>query len=60
MRSFAKSAEAPFAAEGGVRLPAQAVDDPYQALDDLMAVVELLCPEWPARRPFSSAGRMLL
>jgi hypothetical protein len=25
------------------------VDDPYRVLDDLMAVVEALCPVWPPR-----------
>jgi hypothetical protein len=25
------------------------LDDPYRVLDDLMAVVEALCPVWPPR-----------
>lgn len=25
------------------------VDDPYRVLDDLMAVIEALCPVWPPR-----------
>ena len=25
--------------------------DPFQALDDLMVVLEALCPRWPARPP---------
>jgi len=29
--------------------PSTAVTDPFRALDDLMAVVEALCPRWPAR-----------
>lgn len=37
-------------ADGGAapRTPVH-VDDPYRALDDLMAVVEALCPVWPPR-----------
>jgi hypothetical protein len=27
--------------------------DPFQTLDDLMVVVEALCPEWPARPPLT-------
>ena len=27
--------------------------DPYETLDDLMTVVEALCPEWPRREPFT-------
>jgi hypothetical protein len=34
--------------------------DPYAALDELMVVVEALCPEWPERPPFRNGGRMLL
>jgi hypothetical protein len=29
-------------------------------LDDLMAVVEALCPVWPRRDTFVADGRMLL
>lgn len=34
--------------------------DPYRQLDDLMAVVEALCPTWPERATFANAGRMIL
>ena len=34
--------------------------DPYRALDELMAVAEALSPEWPQRPPFSGTERMLL
>lgn len=37
------------AAGGAPRTPIPA-GDPYQALDDLMAVVEALCPVWPPRQ----------
>ncbi len=31
-----------------------------RALDDLMVVVEALCPVWPERPLFKDTGRMLL
>lgn len=34
--------------------------DPYEALDDLMVVVEALCPRWPMRGIFKSGGFWLL
>lgn len=36
---------------GGGAAPRTSVaeSDPYQRLDDLMAVVEALCPAWPPR-----------
>lgn len=34
--------------------------DPFAALDDLMAVVEALCPEWPKRRTFADATGFVL
>jgi hypothetical protein len=33
---------------------------PFEALDDLMTVIEALCPVWPNRAIFSSADRLLL
>jgi hypothetical protein len=59
MSSYVKASDQPFAADGGVSVPAQ-VDDPFRALDDLMAVVETLCPTWPARPVFADTDRMLL
>jgi hypothetical protein len=41
-------------AEGGVTSPVAAPVDPFQALDDLMVVVEELCPVWPERGTFSN------
>lgn len=41
------------AAEGGAPATATVASrDPYEALDDLMAVVEALCPSWPERPGF--------
>jgi hypothetical protein len=44
--------EQPIAASGGVTLPPSTAGDPLAALDDLMVVVEGLCPRWPARGTF--------
>lgn len=60
MNSYAKSAEAPLAGDGGLPAPAYGGEDPYRTLDDLMAVVEALCPVWPERDVFVDGGRMLL
>jgi hypothetical protein len=60
MTSFAESPDAPFAAEGGLRAPSPVDGDPYQALDDLMTVVEALCPVWPPRELPKPGGSMLL
>ncbi|HEX8011674.1 MAG TPA: hypothetical protein VF814_12180, partial [Casimicrobiaceae bacterium] len=60
MSSFAKSAEFPFAAEGGIEAPPNLEEDPYRTLDDLMAAVEALCPVWPQRAAFPGGSRMLL
>jgi hypothetical protein len=60
MTSSVKFAEPPLAAEGGLEAPARHDEDPYRALDDLMAAVEALCPVWPQREPFVDGGRMLL
>jgi hypothetical protein len=37
------------AGDGGVSIEQPDARDPFEVLDDLMAVVELLCPTWPAR-----------
>jgi hypothetical protein len=60
MSSFAKSVEAPFVAEGGLPAVPQREDDPYRALDDLMVVVEALCPVCPQRGTFPSDAKFLL
>ena len=61
MNSFANLTEAPLAGDGGVSAPVFATEyDPFWKLDDLMAVVEALCPVWPRREPFVDGGRMLL
>ncbi len=34
--------------------------DPFEALDDLMTVVETLCPVWPPRSGFGTMPNMRL
>ncbi len=41
-------------AGGGLRTPTQPMRDPFEALDDLMVVVEALCPTWPRRKSFGT------
>ena len=38
------------AGEAGVVNAPLVMRDPFAALDDLMAVIDGLCPSWPARR----------
>jgi len=60
MNSCAKSVEPPLAAAGAPVVPSLPDGDPYRALDDLMAVVEALCPAWPPREPLRPGATMLL
>ena len=50
-----KASEAPLAADGGLAAAVGGTRNPYEALDDLMVVVEALCPTWP-QRPTTGAG----
>lgn len=60
MSSCEKSTDAPLAAEGGVRVTPELPGDPYRVLDDLMAVIEQLCPQWPERDVFRHESQNLL
>ncbi len=60
MSSFEKPPESPLASDSGVYASIPSPPDPYQALDDLMAAVEALCPRWPMRGTFVGADEMLL
>jgi hypothetical protein len=60
INSLKKSAEQPFAGDGGIQVTPNSPGDPFQALDDLMAAVEALCPTWPQRETFMNPGGMLL
>jgi len=44
----------------GVRDQAGAYEDPYARLDDLMLVIEELCPVWPEKPARPAAGQYLL
>lgn len=48
------------AADGGVTDPIADDRNPFEALDDLMQVVEALCPEWPEREPFPETAQFKL
>jgi hypothetical protein len=41
-------------------MPERREGDPYRALDDLMAVVEALCPVWPSRDRIIEGRRILM
>jgi hypothetical protein len=47
-------------ADGGVSVPLPSGRDPFEALDDLMAVIDVLCPKWPARGSFGPMGDLRL
>jgi hypothetical protein len=47
-------------ADGGVSVPLSSGRDPFEALDDLMAVIDLLCPQWPVRGSFGPMPDMRL
>lgn len=51
---------APICASGGDPVPVRTDRDPYQALDELMRVVESLCPVWPPRDQMHCRGAFLL
>lgn len=68
MNSSVKSAEPPqlvghtqpIAGAGGIDAVPVSERDPYEALEELMAVVEELCPVWPARDTFEKHRIFLL
>jgi hypothetical protein len=60
VESRTEHAAQPLAEEGGVRTAPASDRDPYEVLDDLMVVVEALCPRWPARDTFKTEGLWLL
>ena len=59
MKSYPKSTEL-FLGEGGIVSPLSTERDPFEVLDDLMVVVEALCPVWPHRKTFEKARQMRL
>jgi hypothetical protein len=52
--------EHPLAADGGITTSPSTTGDPYATLDDLMVVVEALCPRWPSRDTFKPDGVWVL
>lgn len=60
MSSSNKPEDFPIVAEGGVPFIASQGRDPFEALDDLMVVVEALCPVWPLREPTKEGSHWLL
>jgi len=46
--------------EGGIVVAPSPVADPFAVLDDLMVVIEALCPQWPERETFANMGKCLL
>jgi hypothetical protein len=58
--SSSERLEHPLSSEGGLHLPAHDSRDPFEAVDDLMQVVEALCPTWPSRAPFPSSATFIL
>lgn len=47
-------------ADGGAPAGLPSDRDPFEVLDDLMTVVEALCPSWPPRSAFGSMPDMRL
>jgi hypothetical protein len=60
MSSSEKPPDPPFVAEAGIRSPVARSEDGLRELDDLMVVVEALCPRWPPREPFAPSTTLLL
>jgi hypothetical protein len=59
MTSHKPPQETLLAGDGGVSIEQPDGRDPFEVLDDLMSVVEILCPAWPARE-LGMRGRFLI
>lgn len=59
MKSYPKSTEH-FVAEGGIATPPNTERDPFEVLDDLMVVIDALCPVWPQRKTFEKSCKFRL
>jgi hypothetical protein len=60
MKEHEQSAQ-PLVADGGLpSTPLETGRDPFQMLDDLMVVIEALCPVWPSRPTFEGSTHFLL
>lgn len=60
MNSYTKSTKYFFAGSGGIVASVSSERDPFEVLDDLMVVIEALCPVWPHRETFENAHRLRL
>jgi hypothetical protein len=54
----ARAVQDPAAGSNGIGSAAPC--DPYQRLEELMQVIEELCPRWPARETFALSRGFLL
>ena len=52
--------DVPLVREGGVQYVPAAPRDGLRALDELMDVVEALCPRWPVRHASLAGARFVL
>jgi hypothetical protein len=59
-RTENQDSEAPPTDVGSHTVSTHSEGDPYKALDDLMSVVEALCPTWPPRENFRETDKFLL
>jgi hypothetical protein len=59
-RTENKGSEALLTCVGGGTVSTHSERDPYKALDELMSVVEALCPTWPPRENFRETDQFLL
>jgi hypothetical protein len=55
-----READQPPTLKGGIASSPICAREPYEALDDLMVVIEQLCPRWPRRGTFKADGLWLL
>jgi hypothetical protein len=55
-----EASEAPLTGVGSETVSTHRERDPYKTLDDLMSVVEALCPRWPPRENFRETDKILL
>jgi hypothetical protein len=60
MKYSTASSNAPLAGNGFAQEIVSETKNPYSQLDDLMVVLEALCPEWPKRDTFPVGDKMLL
>jgi hypothetical protein len=59
-RKSASESPTLLAGSGGIVAAVTSEREPYEALDDLMSVIEAFCPTWPPRESSIGAGTFLL